>query len=107
MIITKRLSKAIENYTQKISQVIAGEQLVKKGFEVYAGKSVNFLYINSKSRHYKRRVKAKELIEEGTHPDVKKYILLLYSAASNILSPFNYSVKDIQDYVSGSKEMKL
>ena len=101
LIVTKRLSKDLEDYTQKVSQMIAGEQLQKEGFEVSAGKSVKFLYTSAKNKRYSRRVKAKELIEEGTNPDVRKYLLLLYSAASNILSPFGYSPERVYDHVGG------
>jgi len=107
LIISKRLSEDLENYTQKVSQVIAGEQLQKEGFEVSAGKSVKFLFTSTKNKRYKRRVKAKELIEEGTNPDIRKYLLLLYSAASNILSPFGYSAKDVYDYVRDLKHTTL
>ena len=48
-----------------------------------------------------------ELIEEGTNPDVKKYLLLLYSAASNTLSPFGYSPKSVYDYIRGYRHAKL
>jgi len=107
LIVTKRLSKDLENYTQKVSQVIAGEQLLKEGFEVSAGKSVKFLFTSAKNKRYRRRVKAKELVEEGTNPDVRKYLLLLYSAASNILSPFGYSSKDVYNYVRGLQRTNL
>ena len=107
LVVTKRLSKNLENYTQKVSQVIAGEQLLKEGFEVSAGKSVKFVFTSAKNKRYRRRVKAKELIEEGTNPDVRKYILLLYSAASNILSPFGYSLKDVYNYVRGLQRTNL
>jgi DNA polymerase elongation subunit (family B) len=107
LIVNKRLSKDLDAYSQKVSQVIAGEQLKKEGFEVSAGKSVRFLFTSAKNKRYKRRVKAKELIEEGTTPDVRKYILLLYSAACNLLSPFNYSVRDVQDFVRGFRRTSL
>lgn len=107
LVITKRLSKNLENYTQKVSQVIAGEQLRKKGFEVSAGKSVKFLFTSAKNKRHKRRVKAKELIEKGTNADVNKYLLLLYSAASNILSPLDYTPKRIYDYVRGFRYERL
>jgi hypothetical protein len=80
---------------------------LKEGFEVSAGKSVKFLYTSAKNKRYRRRVKAKELIEEGTNPDVRKYLLLLYSAASNILSPFRYSPKRVCDYVRGYQYARL
>jgi DNA polymerase I len=107
LIITKRLSKAPEKYTQKVSQLIAAEQLLKEGVEISAGKSVKFLFTSAKNKRYERRVRAKDLIEEGTSADVKKYLLLLYSAASNILSPFGYSPKDVHDYVRGFEKSKL
>jgi len=107
LVVTKRLSKDLKNYTQKVSQVIAGEQLQKKGFEVSAGKSVKFLFTSAKNKRYRRRVKAKELIEETTSPDVRKYLLLLYSASSNILSPFGYSQESVHNYVKGHKYIKL
>jgi DNA polymerase I len=107
LIVTKRLSKDLDNYTQKVSQVIAGEQLQKEGFEVSAGKSVKFLFTSAKNKRYRRRVKAKELIEEETNPDLRKYLLLLYSAASNILSPFGYSPKAVYEYIQGYHHLKL
>ncbi|MDH5783383.1 MAG: hypothetical protein OEZ35_06960, partial [Candidatus Bathyarchaeota archaeon] len=82
LIVTKRLSKNPENYKQKVSQVIAAEQLLKEGIEVSAGKKVRFLFTSAENKRYERRVRAKELIEESTNSDVKKYLLLLYSAAS-------------------------
>jgi DNA polymerase elongation subunit (family B) len=107
LIVTKRLSKDLENYTQKVSQVIAGEQLKKEGFEISAGKSVKFLFTSAKNKRYRRRVKAKELIEEETNPDHRKYLLLLYSSASNILSPFGYSPKSFYEYIRGYQQPRL
>jgi len=107
LIVTKRLSKNLENYKQKVSQVIAAEQLLKEGVEVSAGKSVRFLFTSAENKRYERRVRAQELIEEGANSDVRKYLLLLYSAASNILSPFGYSTKDVHDSVRGFQRTKL
>jgi DNA polymerase elongation subunit (family B) len=107
LVVTKRLSKDLGDYRQRVSQVIAGEQLVKEGFEVSAGKSVRFLFTSAENKRYSLRVKAKELIEEGTNPDIRKYLLLLYSAASNILSAFGYSAKNIYDYVQGYQYTRL
>ncbi len=107
LIVTKRLSKDLEDYTQKVSQMIAGEQLKKEGFVVSAGKSVKFLFTSAKNKRYRRRVKAKELIEESTNPDVRKYLLLLYSSASNILTPFGYSSEMIHNHLEGHRYIKL
>lgn len=107
LIVTKRLSKEPENYTQKVSQLIAAEQLMSEGVDVSAGKTVRFLFTSAENKRYERRVKAKELIDEQTSADIKKYLLLLYSAASNILSPFGYSPKRVHEHIRGYKYVKL
>jgi DNA polymerase elongation subunit (family B) len=107
LIVTKHLSKNLDDYKQKVSQVIAAEQLLKEGVEVSAGKNVSFLFTCAENKRYERRVKAKELIKTGTNSDVHKYLLLLYSAASNLLSPFGYSDKDVHDSARGFRSMKL
>jgi DNA polymerase elongation subunit (family B) len=107
LIITKHLSKNPENYRQKVSQVIAAEQLLKEGVEISSGKKVSFLFTSAKNKRYKRRVKAKELIGENTNPDIKKYLTLLYDAAATLLSFLGYSAKDICDAVRGYQYTKL
>jgi len=107
LIVTKHLSKNPVNYKQKVSQVIAAEQLIKEGADVSAGKNVRFLFTSAENKHYERRVKAEELIEEDTRSDVKKYLLLLYAAAANLLSPLGYSVNDVYDSVRGCQCIKL
>lgn len=74
---------------------------MKEGVEVSAGKNVRFLFTNAENRRYERRVKVEELIEENTGSDIKKYLLLLYAAAANLLSPLGYSAKVVYDAVRG------
>jgi DNA polymerase elongation subunit (family B) len=101
LIVTKHLSKYPREYKQKVSQVIAAEQLMKEGAEVHAGKNIRFLFTNAGAKRYERRVKAEELIEKNVSPDTKKYLLLLYAAAASLLSPLGYSTKEIYDSVRG------
>lgn len=91
----------------EVGQVIAAEQLLREGVEVSAGKSVSFLFTSAENVRYERRVKAEELINDRVHPDVRKYLLLLYSAASNILGPFGYTLQDVYDSVMGFQRAKL
>jgi DNA polymerase elongation subunit (family B) len=107
LMVTKRLSKHPQTYKQRVSQVIAAEQLLREGVDIAAGKSVRFLFTSADNERYERRVRAEELVERGTSPDVRKYLLLLYAAASTILSPFGYSSKDVYHSVSGIKPTKL
>ena len=107
LIVTKHLSKHPKDYKQKISQVIAAEQLMKEGIEITAGKNVRFLFTSFENKRHERRVKAEELIEKNTNSDTKKYLLLLYTAAANLLSPFGYSTQEIYDSVIGYQPTKL
>ena len=103
LIITKRMSRKPERYTQHVSQVIAAEQLIKEGAQVHAGNSIKFLFTHAEHKKHERRVKAAELIDEGANPDLKKYLFLLYSSAAKMLSFAGYTPKKIQEQVLGQK----
>jgi DNA polymerase elongation subunit (family B) len=107
LIVTKHLSKHPKDYRQMVSQVIAAKQLMKEGAEIAAGKNIRFLFTSAENRRHERRVAAEELIEKDTNSDVKKYLMLLYSSAANMLSPFGYSVERIYDYVRGYRQVKF
>ena len=107
LIITKHLSKDPKKYKQMVSQVIAAKQLIKEGAEVSAGKNVRFLFTSAENKRHERRVTAEELIEKNTSPDLKKYLLLLYASAANMLSPFGYSAKTVYDEVRGIRQTGL
>ena len=101
LIVTKHLSKNPKQYRQHVSQLIAAEQLINKGAETQAGSNVAFLFTNSENKHHHRRVIAEQLIEKGVNADTKKYLLMLYSSAANLLSFKGYTTKSICDAVNG------
>jgi DNA polymerase elongation subunit (family B) len=101
LIVTKHLSKNPKRYKQKVSQVIAAEQLIKEGAEIHAGKNIRFLFTDAENKRHERRVIAEQLIEKNTNSDIRKYLLLLYSAASTLLSFSGYTAKTIYDAIRG------
>lgn len=101
LIVTKRMSKQPSEYTQHVSQVIAAEQLYAKGEEVHAGTNLSFLITDDQNKRFTRRVKAQALIEKGTRPDTKKYLMLLYDVASSLLSFAGYTPETVHDSVRG------
>jgi DNA polymerase-2 len=107
LIITKHLSKNPKHYRQHVSQLIAAEQLVKEGVEVHAGNNLTFVFTDAKNKRYHRRVLAEQLIEKGVHADTKKYLLLLYASAANLLSFKGYTAKSIRDAVNGQSSTTL
>jgi DNA polymerase elongation subunit (family B) len=107
LIVTKHLSKNLKRYKQKISQVIAAEQLVKEGAEVHAGKNIRFLFTDTENKRHERRVIAEQLIETNTNSDTRKYLLLLYSAAASLLSFSGYTNKTVYDAIRGYNNRSL
>ena len=107
LIVTKHMSKNPKHYKQHVSQVIAAEQLMKEGAEIHAGNNIRFLFTRVEDKRYERRVKAAQLIEKGINPDVKKYLLLLYASAANLLSFAGYTTRSVHFAIKGQKPKTL
>jgi DNA polymerase-2 len=107
LIITKRLSKNPDKYKQQVSQLIAAKQLIREGLEVHAGNNIKFLFTHAEDKRYDRRVKAAQLIDENVNPDLKKYLLFLYSSAANLLSFSGFTTKSIYDVIKGNNQESL
>jgi DNA polymerase I len=107
LIVTKHMSKEPKNYKQQVSQVIVAQQLAKKGVDVNAGNNVRFLFTNSEHKRYEHRVKALQLIERDVNPDTKKYLLMLYASAANLLSFSGYTTQTIYDAVKSQHQTSL
>jgi DNA polymerase elongation subunit (family B) len=101
LIVTKHLSKQPGKYRQRVSQAIAAEQLAREGAEVNAGKNVRFLYTDSGSKRFDRRVKSEQLIDREVNADMKKYLLLLYASAASLLGFAGYTPETVYDAIRG------
>ena len=104
LIVTKNLSKNPRWYKQRVSQVIAAKQLMKEGADVHAGNKIRFLFTNAEGKRHSRRVKAAQLLEQGVNPDIKKYLLILYSSAANLLSFSGFTTETVYDAVRGNNQ---
>jgi DNA polymerase elongation subunit (family B) len=107
LVVTKHMSKNPERYKQHVSQVIAAEQLIKEGAEVHAGNTVRFLFTHAEDKRHDRRVKAAQLIEKGVNPDAKKYLLLLYASAANLLSFAGYTTTSVCTAIERQQQRSL
>ncbi|MGB9914775.1 MAG: DNA polymerase domain-containing protein [Candidatus Bathyarchaeales archaeon] len=107
LMVTRRLSRHPRRYRQKVSQVIAAEQLMREGAEVCAGNNVRFLFTSAESRRYERRVRAEQLIENGVNPDVRKYLLLLYASAANLLGFAGYTARTVYNMIRQLQTTKI
>lgn len=107
LIVTKHMSRHPKRYKQHVNQVIAAEQLMKEGAEIHAGNNIRFLFTHTEDKRHDRRVKAAQLIEKGVNPDTRKYLLLLYASAANLLSFAGYTTKSVYEAIKGQKQKNL
>ena len=68
---------------------------------MHAGKNVSFVFTDVTNKRFERRVRAEQLIERGVNPDVKRYLLLLYASAANLLAFAGYTQQSVYDAVRG------
>ncbi len=101
LVVTKHLSKQPGKYRQHVSQLIAAEQLIREGRTLEAGNNVSFLFTDNENRRHERRVKAEPLLEKGVRAGTKKYLLLLYASAANLLSFSGFTEKTVHDIIRG------
>ncbi len=90
LIITKRISKSLEDYSQFNDQVAALKQLKMRGFELYPGQKIRFIICDSSTRDPMKRVKLAEFVDGDEDYDTGKYIELLLRAGETLLAPFGY-----------------
>jgi DNA polymerase, archaea type len=107
LVITKHLSKGPKHYRQQVSQVIAAQQLINQGSEVHAGDSLKFIFTDAKNKRPSSRVKAKQLIDETTNPDINQYLKLLYESSANLLSFTGLTAQKVYEAVDQQKQARL
>ncbi len=65
------------------------------------------IHTHSKDKRFDQRSKTGELIEKGFELDVKKYLMLLYASAANLLSFESYIDKLIYDSIREQRQKSL
>lgn len=99
LLVTRRLSKRLSDYRHEVLQAIAAKQLMKAGFDVYPGQTVQYLIVDSKSKKPDERVLAAQLIKPKAKYDLQKYLELLISAGDTLFRVFGYASGRIRDEV--------
>jgi DNA polymerase elongation subunit (family B) len=92
LILRKRISKELGEYSQFNDQVAALTQLVNEGVSLRPGEKIRYILCDS-SRNYRKRVRVAELIEGNEGYDVKRYLEILARATESLLMPFGYTME--------------
>jgi len=93
LLITKRVTRALGEYTQFNDNVAALTQLEEEGVCVNPGEAVRYVVLDSSSKDPGRRVVVDSLIEGAEEYDSEAYVDLVLRGAESMLLPFGYSFK--------------
>jgi DNA polymerase elongation subunit (family B) len=93
LIITKRVSKAPEEYSNLDEQAIAATHLIREGESIHAGQTVNYIITHNQSTISHNRSLPAELVDESTHYDSERYAELLLSSSTDLLLPFQFDIE--------------
>jgi DNA polymerase elongation subunit (family B) len=99
LLIARRLTKYPSEYRHDVFQAIAARQLLKAGFDVHPGQTVQYLIVDAHSKRMEKRVLAAKLITPQVKYDTQKYMELLISAGDTLLGVFGYNSDRIRDEI--------
>ena len=88
LLLTHRLGQAPEAFVTFTDSVAALRQLAAAGAPRGAGESVRFAVLDRRSRSWRTRVRAAELLDGSERYDVGAYLDLLAREAETLLAPF-------------------
>ena len=104
LVITNRVSKKREDYTQSTRSVAALERAADLGLARAPGQSVSYVVVDDAKESRERVMLASEELDEY---DVGFYRELLVRAAASVLSPFGWREKRIEQLLSSHSETSL
>ncbi len=99
LVIVKRVSKELDEYSQFNDSVAALRQLHVLGHRVPPGKVVRYVLRNSEGDNPWNRVILPSLAEEGQSYDAEKYVDLVLRATLELLSPFEWDMRSLQEHL--------
>jgi len=99
LIMTRRVSKRLEDYRQFNDSVAALMQMEERGFEVPPGKVVRFMIRDSSTRDFRSRVRVDRFIRGDEGYDAQSYIDLLIRGTAELLSPLGWDFDSLRGLI--------
>lgn len=92
LVLSRRISRELNEYRQRNDQFRALSQLEDQGFRTPPGEAVEFIMTPGKE------VKVAQFLDGGEEYDVGRYEELLFRAAGELLSPFELGQDRLRDF---------
>ncbi|MCK5030043.1 MAG: hypothetical protein KAR64_01110 [Thermoplasmatales archaeon] len=96
LVFTTRISKNVTQY--KVNNLVKSAllQLRDIGINVEPGQSIHYVVTDERSRDYKERVCAAELLTDSVEVDVGFYLRQVAKCGESILIPFDYTLEKLE-----------
>ncbi len=105
LLIRKRVSKRLEEYTQATHTVAALKRGRAHGLSYRPGQSVQYVVVADDASRTMGRVRLH--FEEYTDYDAEYYADLLVRAATSVVSPFGWTERDVRDALREDQSVEL
>jgi DNA polymerase elongation subunit (family B) len=97
LVITRRLTRTLEEYRVKTPSATALEQFEAVGLTIHPGQKVGYLLRDSTLSSGEERILPAPFLEGGEDYDKKKYLEMLLKAAAEVLVTFGLDYKDLAE----------
>ncbi len=91
LVITKTVTKTLDEYLVMTATVAALKQLKKRGFAVEPGEYVRYVVLDEASKEAEAKVRAAEFLTGEEVPDAQAYVRLICRAGETLFAPFGYT----------------
>lgn len=90
-VITKVITKPLDEYMVMTTSVAALRQMEERGFRVEPGEYIRFIITQEATRDHRLKVKVAEFVDGTEGLDVEAYTRLVCRAVETLLAPFGYT----------------
>ncbi len=103
LVITKIVTKPLEEYVVLNYTVAALRQMGDRGFKTEPGEYIRYVITDRNTRDYRRKVKFAAFLEEGDKVDKWEYLRLLCRSGETLLASFGYTEEALLEGVTGTR----
>jgi len=91
LVLTKTVTKTLDEYLVMTATVAALKQLKKRGFAVEPGEYVRYVILDEASKVAEAKVRVAEFLTGDEVPDAQAYVRLICRAGETLFAPFGYT----------------
>ncbi|MBI5031210.1 MAG: hypothetical protein HZB51_11840 [Chloroflexi bacterium] len=95
---TFRLSRAPQAYVVNNLNAIVAREFMRRGVQLEAGESIQYVVTNYRAKIPRERVRAMEFIGEAKNYDAERYVQVLARAVETILTPLGINATMLTDW---------